>query len=64
MSSEEQPEEEFELRTTYWRGFFVPIVISMLIFAAALVFVTAKVGEPHTLVKRVQFGALPNPVAR
>jgi hypothetical protein len=62
MSSEEPVTDEFELRTTYWRGFVVPIVISLLIMAGLLVFVTVKVGEPHQLMKRVKFGALPNPV--
>lgn len=61
MSSEEP--EQRELNTIYWRGLFVPIVISMLVIAALLVFVTTGVGEPHTLVKKVKFGGLPNAAA-
>lgn len=48
-----------ELNTTYWYGLFVPIVISVLIMATLLVFVTVKVGEPHSLVKRIKFGGPP-----
>ena len=48
-----------ELNTTYWYGLFVPIVITVLIIATLLVFVTVKVGEPHSLVKKIKFGGPP-----
>jgi len=46
-----------EVNIIYWRGLFVPIVISLLVLATIVVFISTNVGEPHSLVKRIQFGA-------
>uniref|UniRef100_A0A6C0DS12 Uncharacterized protein n=1 Tax=viral metagenome TaxID=1070528 RepID=A0A6C0DS12_9ZZZZ len=48
-----------ELKTTYWYGLFVPIVISVLIIASLLVLVTVNVGEPHDLLKKIRFAGPP-----
>jgi hypothetical protein len=41
--------EKKELNVIYWRGLFIPIVISILVLLTILVFVTTNVGEPHKL---------------
>ena len=41
-----------EVNIVYWRSLFVPIVVSLLIMAAIVVFITTSVGEPHGLLKR------------
>lgn len=38
-----------EINMIYWRGLFVPIVVSLLVIATIIVFVTTNVGEPHKL---------------
>lgn len=41
--------QDKELNIVYWRGLFIPIVISILILLTILVFVTTNVGEPHKM---------------
>lgn len=48
-----------ELKTTYWYGLFVPIVISALIMTSLLVLVTVNVGEPHELLKKIKSAGPP-----
>ena len=38
-----------ELNIIYWRGLFIPIVISILVLLTILVFVTSNIGEPHKM---------------
>lgn len=33
----------------YWRGLFVPIIVSLLVLATIVVFVTTNIGEPHKM---------------
>jgi len=47
------------VNTTYWYGLFVPIVISILVIASLLVFVSINVAEPHDLLKGIKFGGPP-----
>ena len=42
-----------EMSSTYWRGVFVPVVITLLIFATMFVFVTTNVGKPHDLLNKI-----------
>ena len=42
-----------EMSATYWRGVFVPVVITLLIFATMFVFVFTNVGKPHDLINKV-----------
>jgi hypothetical protein len=42
-----------EISSTYWRGVFVPVIITLLIFATMFVFVTTNVGIPHDLINKI-----------
>jgi hypothetical protein len=46
-----------EVNTVYWRGLFVPIVVSLLVLATIVVFITTNVGQPHSIIQKIQFGA-------
>ncbi len=41
---------ETEIQLTYWKGVFVPVVISILILSAFAVFLAVNPGKPHPLV--------------
>ena len=42
-----------EMSATYWRGVFVPVVITLLIFATMFVFVFTNTGLPHDLINKI-----------
>jgi hypothetical protein len=44
-----------EINAIYWRGIFVPVVITLLIFATMFVFVFTNVGKPHDLINKIAF---------
>jgi len=46
-----------EVNIVYWRSLFVPIVVSLLLIAAIVVFISTNVGEPHSLIKRTSFNS-------
>ena len=39
-----------EIKMTYWRNLFVPIVVSLLILISIVIFVNINVGIPNPLV--------------
>ena len=45
-----------EINMIYWRNFFVPIVISLLVLLSILVLVNINVGSPNPLVSPKVFG--------
>jgi hypothetical protein len=47
-------ESKEDLNATYWRALFVPVVITMLIFATMFVVVTTNVGQPHDLINKIR----------
>lgn len=52
MASREDIEGK-DMSSIYWRGVFVPVVITLLIFATMFVFVTTNVGKPHDLINKI-----------
>lgn len=42
-----------ELSIVYWRNFFVPVVITLLIFISMFVFITTKIGLPHAIINKL-----------
>jgi len=42
-----------DMSATYWRGVFVPVVITLLIFATMFVFIFTNVGKPHDLINKI-----------
>lgn len=42
-----------DMSSTYWRGVFVPVIITMLIFASMFVFVFTNVGIQHDLINKM-----------
>jgi len=49
--------ERKEISTVYWYRLFIPVVLSMLIFASMFVFIFAYTGTPHPLLNKMH---LPN----
>jgi hypothetical protein len=49
-------DDEKELSLVYWRGVFVPVVVSVLVLTSISIMVTMNVTQPHELVKKATFG--------
>jgi|UniRef100_A0A6C0L039 hypothetical protein len=48
--------DDKELNIVYWRGVFVPVVVSILVLTSMAVLITSNVGQPHDLIKKATFG--------
>lgn len=46
-----------DISVIYWTHFFVPVVITLLIFITMFVFITTKVGQPHALINKISVKA-------
>ena len=51
-----------KISMTYWYGLVIPLVVSILILATVVVFITVKVGEPHHLFRKASFQAVKPPI--
>lgn len=42
-----------DIDATYWKGVFVPVILSMLIFISIFVFLFTNTGKPHALLNKM-----------
>lgn len=48
-----------DLDATYWKGVFVPVILSMLILISIFVFLFTNTGKPHALLNKMPLLPLP-----